>query len=51
MIKSIIATTLEIDDAEAAVNDILSGIKPETGLLKNSLGIISCFSEFYKQVF
>ena len=46
MIKSIIAATLEIDDADKAVEEIISAIKPDINLLKNSLGIISCFSEF-----
>ncbi|MDR2899173.1 MAG: FIST C-terminal domain-containing protein [Clostridiales bacterium] len=46
MIKSIVAVTREIDDVDAAVSEILSVINPEKNLLKNSLGIISCFSEF-----
>ena len=46
MIKSIIAVTREIDDAAAAAAEILEAVKPEANLLKNSLGIISCFSEF-----
>jgi hypothetical protein len=46
MIKSITAVTREIDDAEAAVAEITERINPEKNLLKNSLGIISCFSEF-----
>ena len=46
MIKSLTATTREIDDAEAAVDEIISALAPETNLLKNSIGIITCFSEF-----
>ncbi|MDR1695153.1 MAG: FIST C-terminal domain-containing protein [Endomicrobium sp.] len=46
MIKSYIASTREIDDAKAAVSEILSQLEPEKNMLKNSLGIISCFSEF-----
>ena len=46
MIKSIIASTREIDDAQAAVAEILGTLDLEKNLLKNSLGIISCFSEF-----
>ena len=46
MIKSIIATTREIDDAKAAVAEIISALDLENSLLKNALGIISCFSEF-----
>lgn len=46
MIKSLTATTREIDDAQAAVAEILAALNPEQNLLKNSLGIISCFSDF-----
>lgn len=46
MIKSFSATTREIDDAEIAVSEILAALDPQKNLLKNSLGIISCFSEF-----
>jgi hypothetical protein len=46
MIKSIIASTREIDDEKAAVAEILSAINPGKNLLKNSLGLISCFSAF-----
>ena len=46
MIKSIIAATREIDDAQAAVAEITRALDPERNLLKNSLGIVSCFSEF-----
>jgi len=46
MIKSINAVTREIDDIDVAVNEINSALDLEKNLLKNSLGIISCFSEF-----
>ena len=46
MIKSFTATTHEIDDAAAAVAGIKAALDLENNLLKNSLGIISCFSEF-----
>jgi len=46
MIKSFTATTREIDDAQAAVAEIKAALDVENNLLKNSLGIISCFSEF-----
>ena len=46
MIKSFSATTREIDDAQAAVTEITAALNLEKKLLKNSLGIISCFSEF-----
>jgi len=46
MIKSFTATTREIDDEEIAVAEILAALEPEKNLLENSLGIISCFSEF-----
>jgi len=46
MIKSFTATTHEIDDAQAAVAEIKATLDLDNRLLKNSLGIISCFSEF-----
>jgi hypothetical protein len=46
MIRSFTATTREIDDIEAAVAEILTALEPKKNMLKNSLGIISCFSEF-----
>ena len=46
MIKSYSATTREIDDALAAVNEIKASLDIDNILLKNSIGIISCFSEF-----
>ena len=46
MIKSFIATTREMDDSQVAVDEILAALDLEKNLLKNSLGIVSCFSEF-----
>jgi hypothetical protein len=50
MIKTISAYTLEIDDAGAAVAEITAqlglGTKPGGGLLKNSLGLLSCYADF-----
>ena len=46
MIKSFTATTHEIEDAAAAVAGIKAALNLERNLLKNSLGIISCFSDF-----
>ena len=46
MIKALTAVTREIDDAQAAVSEVLAALDLEKNLLKNSLGIISCFSEF-----
>lgn len=46
MIKSFIVSTREVDEIETAVNEIISALEPEKNLLKNSLGIISCYSEF-----
>ena len=48
MIKSITAVTREIDDIEAAVEEIVTALNIEENLLRNSLGIISCFSEFHE---
>jgi hypothetical protein len=46
MIKTFVASTEEIDDAEAAVSELLAQLDPEHNLLANSLGIIHCFSDF-----
>ena len=46
MIQSFTAITREIDDAQAAVAEILSALAPEKNLRKHSLGIVTCFSEF-----
>ncbi|MCL2703123.1 MAG: FIST C-terminal domain-containing protein [Defluviitaleaceae bacterium] len=47
MIKSFSASTREIDDAQLAVGEITNALDLDKNLLKNSLGIISCFSEFH----
>ena len=46
MIKTFVASTTEVDHTEAAVEEILSQLEIEGGLLKNSVGIISCHYEF-----
>ncbi|MDR1705058.1 MAG: hypothetical protein LBS19_10310 [Clostridiales bacterium] len=46
MIKTLTALTREIDDPGAAAAEILAAIDPDNSLLKNSLGIVSCFSDF-----
>ncbi|GHU05515.1 hypothetical protein FACS1894205_5630 [Alphaproteobacteria bacterium] len=46
MIRSQSAYTSEIDDVKAAVDDVLGQLDLEGGLLKNSVGIISCYYEF-----
>ena len=46
MIKTFVASTAEVDDVEAAVEEILSQLNPGDGLLANSVGIISCHYEF-----
>jgi hypothetical protein len=46
MIKTLTACTLEIDNVEKAVSEILSQLDIGKNLLKNSAGIISCYSEF-----
>ena len=46
MIKPLTATTREIDDPQAAAAEVLAALELEKNLLKNSLGILSCFSEF-----
>ncbi|MDR1311065.1 MAG: FIST C-terminal domain-containing protein [Burkholderiaceae bacterium] len=40
------AYTTEIDDVEAAVNDVLSQLDQAGGWEKNAIGIISCYFEF-----
>lgn len=44
MIKTITAYTHEIDDAEQAVSDLLKQL--ENKLLKNSVGLVTCFADF-----
>lgn len=45
MIKTLTAYTNEIDDIELAVQEIKNQLQPNT-LLANSVGIITCFSDF-----
>jgi hypothetical protein len=46
MIKTFKAFTREIDDTGKAADEILSGLDPERNLLKNSVGLVSCFADF-----
>lgn len=46
MIRSFTAVTGEIDDVELAVEEILGQLSLEGRLLKNSIGILSCFAEY-----
>ncbi len=46
MIKSYTAFTAEVDDIDYAVDDIKKQLPPMNTLLKNSVGIISCYADF-----
>lgn len=46
MIKTLTASTFEIDDHKAALAEILEQINPQKNLLKNSVGFITCYTEF-----
>jgi hypothetical protein len=46
MIKMITAFTEEVDDADAAVAEVLEQLDLDHQLLANSVGIIHCFSDF-----
>lgn len=46
MIRTLVAHTMEIDDVDAAVSEILDQLGLTKSLLKNAVGIISCYSEF-----
>jgi hypothetical protein len=46
MIQSFVVTTSEVDDISIAVAEILDSLNIQKRLLKNSIGIISCYSEF-----
>jgi len=46
MIKTLVACTREVDDETLAIDEIMSALKIETELMKNSIGIISCHYEF-----
>ena len=46
MMRSLVAWTAEVDDVNAAIEQIKSQLGPESGLLKNTIGIIACHYEF-----
>jgi len=46
MIKTMTAQTAEVDNVDAAVEQIRSQLGPESELLKNTIGIITCHYEF-----
>ncbi|MCL2364566.1 MAG: FIST C-terminal domain-containing protein [Defluviitaleaceae bacterium] len=46
MIKTLMATTRELDDQNLAVAEILEQLQPDTSFLKNSLAIVACHYEF-----
>lgn len=46
MIKSFTIYTQEVDDVDAAIEEIQSQLEGENRYLKNTVGIVSCYSEF-----
>lgn len=46
MIKTLTAYTLEVDDVELAVSEILAQIEPSKNLLKNTVGLLHCSTYF-----
>lgn len=46
MIKMLTAHTLEIDDAELALEEILEQLDLPHSLMKNAAGLMTCYSEF-----
>jgi hypothetical protein len=46
MIRALTAHTAEIDDVEAAVAEIVDQLDLKDRLLKNSVGLLSCYAEF-----
>jgi len=46
MIKTMVATTTELDDTSIAVDEIIAGLDYEGKLLKNTIGIVACHYEF-----
>jgi hypothetical protein len=46
MIKTLIAYTTEIDDPECAISKILEQLNLNRRLLKNSVGIMTCYMDF-----
>ena len=46
MIRMLTAQTIEVDDVDFAVADILKQLDLENRLLKNSVGILTCYADF-----
>ncbi|MDR3121861.1 MAG: FIST C-terminal domain-containing protein [Clostridiales bacterium] len=46
MIKAFTAFTNEIDEADAAVSELLAQLNLEGRLLRHSLGLVSCYAEY-----
>lgn len=46
MIKTLTAYTLEVDDPEQAVKEILEQLDLDKTLLTNSVGIVTCYADF-----
>ena len=46
MTKTLVASTVELDDSNIAIEEIKSQLNLEANLLCNSIGIISCHQEF-----
>lgn len=46
MIRSFTAFTSEIDDVELAVSEVLAQLDLENKLLRNTVGILTCYAEF-----
>ncbi|MDL2258757.1 FIST C-terminal domain-containing protein [Eubacteriales bacterium OttesenSCG-928-K08] len=46
MIKMLTAHTYEIDDADVALKELLEQLNMENNLLKNSIGLLTCYAEF-----
>lgn len=46
MIKTLTALTHEIDDPQLAVDEVAEQISPDKNLLTNSVGILTCYSEY-----
>ncbi len=46
MLKMFTAFTTEIDDMDLAIEEICGQIDLKNGLLKNSIGLLNCYSEF-----
>jgi hypothetical protein len=46
VIKTITAFTDELDDSKGAIEELVSQVNPTAELLSNSVGIITCYSEY-----